>query len=1094
MTTNRTALIAKVNKVLKKHYKPVAPPADRTVLEHLLYACLLENSRFDAADEAFARLRESYFDWNEIRVTTVTELAEGMAGLPDASAAAQRVKKSLQSIFEAHYSYDLDGLKKQNLGKAEKDLEKINGASPFVRAYVTQNALGGHSIPVAPGALDVLYGVGVVNDAEADRAMVPGLERAIPKNKGGEFFSLLHQLGADYTASPGSTKLKAMLAEIEPDFKQRLASRQTRLEEVAKVEAAAAKEARHKARAEARAAAEQKPSPRAGSSKPGDKKSVASSAGKAPSKGKEPPKPPQTAPGTRKKVSEARITSAKGWPRKSRVRCRARPRAPRSSLASARLEVFMFRRAVHRRPPAVSRAPAQRCYRPIVERVGLALCLAVLATGHAAAQHSPHAAGPSQGEAEDDRVEATVHLLQARLAQGRGDLAAALRGYQRAWRYAPEEAPVLREIVPLAFELKRSDEAARYAVLSAERDPSDPTLLRSLALLVSQQRDWSRALRLYESAARLEAEQRPPDAELKPTDLAVTMELGRLYYLTGQFDRSAESFAAVRDAIDSGDVELSAESRRALLGEGGETYALWAEAFLEAGRHAEAAALFRRTHQSKPNAPLLAWHLARVEAAEGNPASARRLLEEYFDSNSSEGGAGPYELFAKQVSEHQADPAAAGRTTIERFEQLRLRDPLNPYLLQALARQYFDANQLDKAEPIFVALAATHARGETYRKLVEIYRRQVKPERLAAVLAQFVARTGTLDGLGDAGQSLAADRISVQRLVGQIRNKRRTDPASLAEGELLAIGLVALEAQEWTAADELLAAAAEEADAAGRKAVLLRWGLGMMLAEQYPRAARAFQRIIDEQANGDVEATPYYYLAAALEMSGEHDRAIAAARKGAELAPDEPQMAVRPAWILYHADKLDAAREAYLEFVKKFDDRHDSPAIRGTLREARLALSAIELARGDFPAAVEWLEQVLDEFPEDASANNDLGYLWADRGIRLERALRMIEFAVQQEPEKAAYRDSLGWVYYRLGRYDEAAKELETAAADPAGQLDGVILDHLGDALQAAGRTADARAAWRKSEAAFEKEGNAAKLDAVRQKLLDPKTQEPTTP
>src|SRR6185436_6758552 len=129
MSTNRTAIISKVFKVLKKHYKPVAPPADRTALEHLLYACLLENARFEVADEAFAKLKELYFDWNEVRVTTVTELAEGMNGIPDASAAAQRVKKSLQSIFEGSYSFEIEGLKKQNLGKAEKDLEKLSGTT-----------------------------------------------------------------------------------------------------------------------------------------------------------------------------------------------------------------------------------------------------------------------------------------------------------------------------------------------------------------------------------------------------------------------------------------------------------------------------------------------------------------------------------------------------------------------------------------------------------------------------------------------------------------------------------------------------------------------------------------------------------------------------------------------------------------------------------------------------------------------------------------------------------------------------------------------------------------------------------------------------
>lgn len=252
-TTNRAALIAKVQKVLKKHYKPYDPPADRTVLDHLLYACCLENARYEAADEAFAKLRETYFDWNEIRVTTVTELSEVISGLPAANAAAQRIKRSLQSVFETNYSFDMEPLKKQNLGKAEKDLEKIQGTSPFVRAYVCQNALGGHSIPVSPGALEVLYAVGVINDAEADKHQVPGLERAIPKNKGVEFGSMLQQVGADFHASPGSTKLRAILAEIDGDFKERLAKRAAKVEADAVAHAKAVK-VRRAAKAAAAAA------------------------------------------------------------------------------------------------------------------------------------------------------------------------------------------------------------------------------------------------------------------------------------------------------------------------------------------------------------------------------------------------------------------------------------------------------------------------------------------------------------------------------------------------------------------------------------------------------------------------------------------------------------------------------------------------------------------------------------------------------------------------------------------------------------------------------------------------------------------------
>lgn len=321
-TTNRSALLTKVHKVLKKHYKPVVPPADRTVLEHLLYACCLENARYEAADEAFARLKELYFDWNEIRVTTVSELAEVMHGIPDAAAAGQRIKKALQSVFESAYSFDIEALRKQNLGKAEKDLEKIQGASPFVRAYVAQNGLGGHSIPVSEGAIEVLYAVGVISEQEADKKQVPGLERAIPKNKGVEFGSLLQQIAADFYASPGSSKLRGILAEIDDGYKERLSQRTAKLEEAA---AKAAADKRPQSRvgkmSEMRpsqpsrdthsAAKEPAPKP---SSKPADKLSADDSGKK---KSKDKPSPPPTP--KKKEQPEPRLekkTASKGLAKK----------------------------------------------------------------------------------------------------------------------------------------------------------------------------------------------------------------------------------------------------------------------------------------------------------------------------------------------------------------------------------------------------------------------------------------------------------------------------------------------------------------------------------------------------------------------------------------------------------------------------------------------------------------------------------------------------------------------------------------------------------------------------------------------------------
>lgn len=226
-TPNRAARIAKTHKVLKKHYKP-ATAADRPLLEHLLYACCLQSAAPEAADDGFARLQQAYYDWNEVRVTTISELSEVLACLPRAIEAAARLKRTLQSVFEAYYSFDLESLKKENIGKTAKQLEKLQGVSDFGLAFVTQNALGGHAIPISQEAREVLRVLGVVSDAEAEQGKVPGLERAIPKSKGAEFFSLLHQLGIDYAAAPHSPRVRAVLLEIAPDAKDRLPKRSAR--------------------------------------------------------------------------------------------------------------------------------------------------------------------------------------------------------------------------------------------------------------------------------------------------------------------------------------------------------------------------------------------------------------------------------------------------------------------------------------------------------------------------------------------------------------------------------------------------------------------------------------------------------------------------------------------------------------------------------------------------------------------------------------------------------------------------------------------------------------------------------------------------
>jgi hypothetical protein len=222
-TTNRPALIKKTHRVLKQHYKPV-PAEPRPLLEQLLFACCLENTPYPLAEKTYNHLRSSFFDWNEVRVSTVTELAEAMSTLPNPAAAAANVKRVLQGVFETTYSFDLEQLKKQNIGVGIKKLEKLQGAA-FVVAYGTQTALGGHSIPLDLAALETLYVLGIATEKEAHSGVVAGLERAIPKNKGIEFGSLLHQLAAEFHGNSQSPSVRKVLLSIAADAKDRFPKR-----------------------------------------------------------------------------------------------------------------------------------------------------------------------------------------------------------------------------------------------------------------------------------------------------------------------------------------------------------------------------------------------------------------------------------------------------------------------------------------------------------------------------------------------------------------------------------------------------------------------------------------------------------------------------------------------------------------------------------------------------------------------------------------------------------------------------------------------------------------------------------------------------
>ncbi|HEY4078124.1 MAG TPA: tetratricopeptide repeat protein [Rhizomicrobium sp.] len=243
-----------------------------------------------------------------------------------------------------------------------------------------------------------------------------------------------------------------------------------------------------------------------------------------------------------------------------------------------------------------------------------------------------------------------------------------------------------------------------------------------------------------------------------------------------------------------------------------------------------------------------------------------------------------------------------------------------------------------------------------------------------------------------------------------------------------------------------------------RMALYLRSDLGLanvLLADRFESlrkydAAIAIYHSIEP-------SSPYFRMAqvqAALDEQrlGKNDDAIADLKKLVAAEPNDSE-----GWIAL-GDTYRAS-EKYAEAVEAYDhaektiahpSRRDWPMFYARAM-AKEKLKQLDESESDIQVA-------LKLSPEQPELLNYLGYSWVDRGRNIPQALTMLEKARSLRPYDGYIVDSVGWAYYQLGRYDDAAKTLEAAVLLVPG--DPTINDHLGDAFWRAGRRIEARFQW----------------------------------
>src|SRR5579884_3497032 len=194
---NKQRLLNHFFTALAKRY-PADGDGSRPVLEQFIYGLCREGASPERADRAFRNLQERFFDWNEIRVSSVREVEEALADLPGAETRAERLIRFLQEVFEKRFCFDLEDLHKKGLKVAAKQLSGYQAANEYVGAWVLQQSLGGHAIPLDPPTLRTTRRLGLIDTDQDDPESVrASLEHLVPKARGSLFVDLISRLAED---------------------------------------------------------------------------------------------------------------------------------------------------------------------------------------------------------------------------------------------------------------------------------------------------------------------------------------------------------------------------------------------------------------------------------------------------------------------------------------------------------------------------------------------------------------------------------------------------------------------------------------------------------------------------------------------------------------------------------------------------------------------------------------------------------------------------------------------------------------------------------------------------------------------------------
>jgi tetratricopeptide (TPR) repeat protein len=626
-------------------------------------------------------------------------------------------------------------------------------------------------------------------------------------------------------------------------------------------------------------------------------------------------------------------------------------------------------------------------------------------------QSSPDNSGQGGGEtraAASSRADAYFNYTMGHIAEqqfeqtSRSEYATqAIEYYKKAYALDPKSPVIGERLAEMYWKAQRIREAEAEAKGILQRDPNDVQTRRLLGHIYLRGLGETNGNGQSEVVTRA-VEQFKEVVRLDPADTESALWLARLYRLQNKHDQAENVLRGILKTDPEN--EAGVEQLTQLL--------------LDEGKSSEAVALLEGV-TSKSSSPTLLDLLGDAYTQTKDLAKAesayRRATEIDPSELSHQRGLGQTLLAEEKYAE--------ALKVYQRLADL-MPDDADVYL--RIAQIYRELHQLDKAEETLTK-ARQYSPGSLdvmYNEAM-IYQAQGRTEDAIRVLSEAVT------GVKNQSEVLPTRRRSLAVLYQQLgqlyRDTENYAAAANTYGELGRLG--------------------EDEDRRARLLLMETY----RTAKDLPKALQAGKDSVAKYPSDTPIKSSYALL---LGEAGKTDDALALLKPQLKGGDGDRDVYLNISQVYERARKYKEAEQA----------ARTAEALPGAPRDNEMTwflLGAIYERQKLFDRAEVEFKKVLAVDPQNAAALNYYGYMLGDLGIRLDEAETMVKKALEQDAYNGAYLDSLGWIYYKQGKFSEAEAQLHKAVERES--HDPTIHSHLGDVYAKTGRAELATAQWEKS-------------------------------